>query len=73
MSLKETKHGFARVLTNKYFNLMKTALNLSLVAIALSIFLTTTPLAMFGYIFGSIFTLTALVSGRELIETSKTK
>jgi hypothetical protein len=52
---------------------MKTALNLSLVAIALSIYLTTTPLAMFGYIFGSIFTLTALVSGRELIETSKTK
>jgi hypothetical protein len=52
---------------------MKTALNLSLVAIALSIYLTTTPLAMFGYVLGSIFILTAIVSGRELIETSKTK
>jgi hypothetical protein len=51
---------------------MKTILNLSLIGIALSLYLTTSPLAMFGYILGSIFILTALMSGRELVE-SKTK
>jgi hypothetical protein len=51
---------------------MKTALNLSLIGVALSFYLTTSPLAMFGYILGSIFILTALMSGRELTKSSKT-
>ena len=50
---------------------MKTILELSLVAIALSLVLTLTPLAMFGVIYGSIFTFTAFVSGRELTKSSK--
>lgn len=45
---------------------MKTALNISLIGVALSLILTLTSFEVFGQLFGTIFSYTAFMSGREL-------
>jgi hypothetical protein len=61
MSLRETKHGFARVLTNKYFYLMntneKTINALSLIGIGGGLTLVALSMTFFGGVFITLFTL----------------
>jgi hypothetical protein len=48
MSLKETKHGFARVLTNKYFYLMKQSIAFETILFALMLVSTIVILISMG-------------------------